>query len=615
MRYITDFKSFQKSIIKDINSLNLDLNQYKDLESEFLNLCEGYINNEISLSDFTLRVNESVLINESWFSDLGDNIKKKWSISSNFFSSILSKIKIFIKKYLIQIFKKETRDKVLEMISVFFEKFYSGLNTFGEFLKKNKKGLYSILKKISISLGISFTVSYLLSFFGVGWVAAMGVKIGASSISKQITKKIGESVEQIKKGAIALGKGIISFFKVLRKFKIAILIFFGTVFILNLIFDPFFEPLVHIANLHHLSDIFSDNYTPPTSFNPIDTTKVDTVKNLHFEKVGPAFGAVQLNSEHITEDDNVSQIINQNISKGIESVKPELTKHPQEAAKQMGDLVNQLMTHSKGDVKVEHQDLTYDQYKQTVSEDDLHAGKSTNLDNNEDDMRWKSTGHGPQSQHDVESNSEIKDNIIEGDLTDEKDFLDSISKNTYLLLKKYSSELAMDEKQKADFLAGKDGDYKFTIIGDKLKRMFPLEAVEEEDAWEFRLNIKDHHVHLSEQSNEDDDLHSISIHSPLDSDKKIYSNLDVGKSGFYNYECQKNGDAMTHKEAIKFGKELGLDKNGWKLMDMNEFVDKSSEINGKPYAPMPGAYYWVKIIDRKEASEKINQLLKQSLEK
>ena len=371
------------------------------------------MNDSISIREFNDYLDKDlnlIHINESWFSDLGDSINKKWNIASNFFNSIVSKVKAFIKSYLVKCTQGDLRDKTLELLSSFYEKIMSGMKMFGDFIKKNKKGLYSLLTKISVSLGISFTVTYILSFFSAGWVVALGTKMGASMVAKKAGDKVSKTVvgegklhryntfinedqqpseqteqkpeqksttgSSIKKGALVLGKGILSFFKVLRKFKIAILIFFGTVFILDLIFHPMFAPIVHISQMHHLSDLFSQDFTPVANIPKVDLNKVSEVKVANLTKAGSSLKAISYTNDSI-ETKDIGQGLGLSLDQSLNTLKENITDHPQDAAKGTGELINQLIpqvhdNNLDGMTGVTTQpahDLTVDDFHKTTGHD------------------------------------------------------------------------------------------------------------------------------------------------------------------------------------------------------------------------------------------------------
>jgi hypothetical protein len=120
--------------------------------------------------DLYLNINESYLINESLASKFADNVKSK---IKSLFNNLYQKL-------------KETSG--FEMIISFFEKVVSGLSKFWKFLKKVKAG--KILKKLSITLGITSLASYILAQFGAGWAALMGGRMAANILGKKIGDKV-----------------------------------------------------------------------------------------------------------------------------------------------------------------------------------------------------------------------------------------------------------------------------------------------------------------------------------------------------------------------------------------------------------------------------------------
>jgi hypothetical protein len=411
MKHIKSYRNIIRERKREIVNLTKSFSVKED--NNFIIVCDKYLTDSISIKEFNDYLDNDldlININESWFSDLGDNISKKWNISSNFFNSIVAKVKAFIKSYLVKCTQGDLRDKTLELLSSFYEKIMSGMKMFGDFIKKNKKGLYSLLTKISVSLGISFTVTYILSFFSAGWVAALGAKMGASMVAKKAGEKVSKTVvgegklhsyntfinedqqteqkpeqkpeqkatigSSIKKGALVLGKGILSFFKVLRKFKIAILIFFGTVFILDLIFHPMFAPIVHIAQMHHLSDLFSQDFTPVANIPKVDLNKASEVKVVNITKAGASLKAISYTSDSI-ETKDMGQNIGISLDQSLNTLKENITNHPQDAAKGTGELINQLIpqvhdNNLDGMTGVTSQpahDLTADDFHKTTGHD------------------------------------------------------------------------------------------------------------------------------------------------------------------------------------------------------------------------------------------------------
>jgi len=207
MSRINNYRSFRREQEREFNKLTKGYVVRED--KEFESMCDSYLSNEIKISDFDnylnrslfLDINESLnnfdeygnLINEEleWLNKAIEYVKDKskaaFNVAISFFESILAKVKSFIKSLTKFITDK---DKMMELLSSFVDKLMSGLKYFGDFLKKNKKGLYTLLVKVCVSLGITATVSYLLSFFGPGWVVAMSAKTGASAVSQKL--KVGD---------------------------------------------------------------------------------------------------------------------------------------------------------------------------------------------------------------------------------------------------------------------------------------------------------------------------------------------------------------------------------------------------------------------------------------
>ena len=400
MKHIKSYRNIIRERKRELDKLTKSFNDNDD--NDFIIVCDKYLTDSISIKEFNDYLDNDLklnVMNESWFTDLVGG--KKWNATSEFFNSIVSKVKSFSKSYLVKCSDESLRDKTLELLSTLYERIMSGMKMFGEFIKKNKKGLYTSLTKISVSLGISFTVTYILSFFSVGWVAALGAKMGASVISKKAGEKtskvlVGEGKihrynsfineestigSSIKKGALSLGKGILSFFKVLRKFKIAILIFFGTVFILDLIFHPMFSPIVHIAQMNHLSDIFSQDFTPVTNIPKVDLTKASEVKVVNLAKAGASLKAISYANDNI-ETKDMGQTFGSGLDQSLNNLK-DVTDHPQEVAKGAGELVNQLAAQVH-DNNIEGVNGITSQPAQDLTSDDFHKTTGHDIDDIKD---------------------------------------------------------------------------------------------------------------------------------------------------------------------------------------------------------------------------------------
>ena len=412
-------------------------------DKEFESMCDGYLSNDIKISDINTYLNKSLLldinksklneyfdesgnlidynlINESWFKDIIDNVKDKakatFNVVTTFFKSIVDKVKTFIKK-LFSKFSKSP-EKMMNLLCSFFEKVMSGLKSFGGFIKKKKKGLYSLLIKISVSLGITATVSYLLSFFGAGWVVGMGTKTSASALSRKfklgdkatdvinkkkeeeeeeeeikkvekvihnytqfinetetVQPKNGSSGSKIKKVAISLGKGMIKFFKILRKFRVAILIFLGAIWILGHMFSPFgnfLDPIFEVTKMSKFSDIFDDGFEAASSTIPNVNIDGDQITDINIHKVEMS----GLRDEYDIGVDDIQSSSTTQLNMQSSGIKDIITEHPKEFCEDQAKLVNELKSQLGGEelgidgANVEGSiELTQYQIEETTGED------------------------------------------------------------------------------------------------------------------------------------------------------------------------------------------------------------------------------------------------------
>jgi hypothetical protein len=358
---IFDYSRFLKEKKREVKKFSKKYNIKEDYN--FGIMCERVISNDITLNQFDnyltnnlyLNISEKHL-NENFDSEgnlilLNETLSKynglnsiNESIVMNFFKKIIAKIKNFLSKTLSKI--SDNKEKIMEMLAIFFDKIFSGLKMFGRFLTKNKKGIKTTLTKISVSLGITATVSYLLSFFGAGWAVAMGGKMGASVVGKVAGKKVvGEKnpqtqtqsqkvEESVKNTLMKLGKGIATFFKILRKFKIAILIFFGVVFILELIFEPIFAPILEIANMTNFTDVFSESFSVAATI-----PEVSVPENIEI-KTNINIPGIKIEGEEIDADVGVE--MKKTVTSAFNLSKSNMKENPQESAKGMAGLVNNL---------------------------------------------------------------------------------------------------------------------------------------------------------------------------------------------------------------------------------------------------------------------------------
>lgn len=96
---------------------------------------------------------------------------------------------------------------------------------------------------------------------------------------KEPGDKSGDKKESKKSIWSKIGGAISKFFKLFRKLKWAIVIFFGVVFILNLIFFPIFEPILQVAEVSSFSMILSDDFEETANaVSSIPKVNLDDVK-------------------------------------------------------------------------------------------------------------------------------------------------------------------------------------------------------------------------------------------------------------------------------------------------------------------------------------------------
>jgi hypothetical protein len=411
---INSYRNFRREREREFDKIIEGFTPKED--KEFESMCNRYLSNEIQISDFDnylnrslfLDINESInnfdeygnLINEEleWLNKAIGYVKDKsnaaFNVAISFFESIISKVKKFIKSLTKFVTDK---DKMMELLSSFVDKVMSGLKYFGDFLKKNKKGLYSLLVKVCVSLGITATVSYLLSFFGPGWVVAMSAKTGASAVSQKL--KVGDKIaskvvrnesskiknysefineaeeSKVKKVASLLGKGIINFFKILKKFKIAVLIFLGAIWIIGHIFSPFgnfLDPIFEATQMTSLSDVFKTDFV--TSASSIPSVKVNSeVAEINIKGVKMP----TLNSEDDLGVNEIQTSSTEQLDTQVSGIKGEILENPKEFCEAQSKLINELKSQivgeeSKGIVGVDTDnanELTQDQVEQTTGAD------------------------------------------------------------------------------------------------------------------------------------------------------------------------------------------------------------------------------------------------------
>jgi len=429
---INNYRTFRREREREFDKIIEGFTPEED--KEFESMCNSYLSNEIKISDFDNYLNKSLFlnINESslskHFDEYGnlinyDSINEEWewldkavnytkdktklvfNIASAFFKSIIDKVKNFVKKFLVK-FSTEA-DKMMDLVCSFFQKMMSGLKYFGDFMKKKDNWLYKLLVKISVSLGITSVVSYLLSLFGPTWVAAMGAKTGASMLSNKL--KVGDKVASkilskeeskderkiqnysqfineaeepkkestIKKVGVALGNGIIKFFKILRTFKIAILIFLGAIWIIGHAIHPMnelFAPIFEMSNMSSLSDVFRSDFV--ASAGSLPSIKVSNIEEISTHKVDIL---PKLNDDHGIGVNDIQTSSSEQLNVQFSGIKTGITEHPKEFSKDIGKLFNDLKENHIGkesnSIDGVNTDgatpLTQDQVEQTTGADDV----------------------------------------------------------------------------------------------------------------------------------------------------------------------------------------------------------------------------------------------------
>jgi hypothetical protein len=377
LKFYNEFRNHNRKIIREQIKEIKKSGFTPEVDLLFKEQCDLFISGGITIYQFDsylekdLGLNE---VNESFF----DWSKK---VAVKFFQRVFNKVKIFFSTIFSKI--KENRDKIMEMLCVIVDKIMSGLKKFGKWIKENKKGLHTLMVKIIVSLSISAVVSYILSMFGTGWVAAMGVKMGTSAVSKKVGGSVASAVtkekklnylktyqkvfESMKDNLLKIGSGLKKFFDVLKKFKIAMLIFFGVVFILNLMFDPMFDPILEIAGMTKLSDVFSNSFAIPTP-DKISKIDIDDIKSSSIKTdVNIKLDLGETGKEYIENADETNSELIKNIKLSVNDVSKNITEDPELAKKNIANIVNQL-----------HEEI---QNSEPANIEDVSAKDANDLDN------------------------------------------------------------------------------------------------------------------------------------------------------------------------------------------------------------------------------------------
>lgn len=356
--------------------------------------CSAFLSDRISIDEFESYLDKDLgldLVNEN-FLDFAKEVAVK------FFQRVFNKIKIFFSTIFSKM--KEGKEKVMELLCTIVDKIMSGLKKFGKWIKEHKKGLYTLLVKLVVSLGITSVVSYILSMFGAGWVTAMGVKMGTSIVKKKVSTSVANSVvkekklnylknyqklfESTKDTLLKIGDALKKFFSILRKFKIAVLIFFGVVFILNLIFDPVFDSILEIANMSHLSDVFSNGFSVP---EPSKIPKID-VEEIKSEPINTNINIkIDLGNtgkEHLSSVDETSVELTKSLKTSLNDVSKNISENPEMARKNVANIVNQLHEEVKNSEPATIEDITTEKANdlddETIKKDLLDMGTEKQVD-------------------------------------------------------------------------------------------------------------------------------------------------------------------------------------------------------------------------------------------
>jgi hypothetical protein len=319
MKNLRNYREFVRKQKRDIKNLTEGRNFDSIFENKVNSLIEGQITTlefETYLEhDLYLNINENYLINEN--------------LASEFANKVISKVKSLFNN----LYKKIKENDGFQMLVTFTEKVTSGLSKFWSILKKIKWG--QIIKKLLITLGITSIVSYILSQFSVGWVAMMGARMGSSVIGAKVADKVvdgkkpspGEKPSPDKKKSLwpKIGTAILNFFKLFKRLKWTIVIFFGVVFVLNLIFNPLFEPILKVAKVATFSTIFSDEFEQTA--NAIVTIPKVTPSNVNIDLTA---------ADKLSRYPEVSSTVKTAIGEVGESIK----ENPKEASQEVADLIN-----------------------------------------------------------------------------------------------------------------------------------------------------------------------------------------------------------------------------------------------------------------------------------
>lgn len=420
---IKNYRSFRRQRLKELNDITKGYSVNNDFEFE--SMCNKYLSGSVNISEFDcyldnslmLNINESQISNyfdkdgnlinldllkEGWFGEFLDTVKDKvkstYNIAITFFNKVVQKIKAFVSSIISNI--SNGIDKVGDLMMSLIGKVMSGLKMFKKFLVKHKKGFYSAIIKLLSSLGITFTVGSIVSYFGPGWVAVSGTKVIASEadkklnvsgkISKTITgatasevsdftkfkeeevKKTGTKTkeEEVKKTSFfsKMGAKLVQLYQFFAKFKIAGLIFLGSIWIIGSIFYPLnemFQPIYNVTKMNNFFDIFKKDFivnlsnSPETK--PIEIAKVEIKKfNMPNLEDDSGLGVNDINSVCSGQLNTISQTAQK------------ATSQSKDFINEISSIVNELKSKSIGESGISKvdvdlsEDLTEDGLEKTA---------------------------------------------------------------------------------------------------------------------------------------------------------------------------------------------------------------------------------------------------------
>ena len=420
---IKNYRSFRRQRLKELNDITKGYSVNNDFEFE--SMCNKYLSGSVNISEFDcyldnslmLNINESQISNyfdkdgnlinldllkEGWFGEFLDTVKDKvkstYNIAITFFNKVVQKIKAFVSSIISNI--SNGIDKVGDLMMSLIVKVMSGLKMFKKFLVKHKKGFYSAIIKLLSSLGITFTVGSIVSYFGPGWVAVSGTKVIASEadkklnvsgkISKTITgatasevsdftkfkeeevKKTGTKTkeEEVKKTSFfsKMGAKLVQLYQFFAKFKIAGLIFLGSIWIIGSIFYPLnemFQPIYNVTKMNNFFDIFKKDFivnlsnSPETK--PIEIAKVEIKKfNMPNLEDDSGLGVNDINSVCSGQLNTISQTAQK------------ATSQSKDFINEISSIVNELKSKSIGESGISKvdvdlsEDLTEDGLEKTA---------------------------------------------------------------------------------------------------------------------------------------------------------------------------------------------------------------------------------------------------------